>query len=135
MKVRTLAVSSAVAVAAVVSFSASARAQHTIVKNPNDHPEYRAELEPHGSIVLFHPGYGYLYRGGRYDAFGSPEFVAGFRATIEVADPAFIPKLNNTVGITFGVDITNCAYCYRGYGFSFWIPVGLQWNFFLTDKC
>src|SRR5947207_1728471 len=102
MKVRTLAVSCALTVAASISLAASAEAG-TIIKNPNDHPAYRVELEPHGTIVLFHPGYGYLYRNGRYDAVGSPEFGAGFRASIEVADPAFIPKLNNTVAVSFGV--------------------------------
>lgn len=101
-----------------------------IIKNPSDHPDYRVELEPHGTL---HPwgntyGYGRNTRGG-YALGGG----VGFRATIEVADPV-IPKLNNTIGITFGIDFTSCNYCYRGEEFSVWLPVGAQWNFFLTPK-
>lgn len=101
-----------------------------VIKNPNDHPDYRAELEPHGNLILWHRYYNRRY--ARYRDFGDPEGGAGFRATIEIADPAFIPKLNNTVGITFGIDATSCRYCRDDV--TIWLPVGLQWNFFLTDK-
>ena len=56
------------------------------------------------------------------------------RATIKIVDPGFIPKLNNTVGITFGIDATNCQGCRAGYGWSLWTPVGINWSFFITDK-
>jgi hypothetical protein len=123
------------AAATVMAFAAPAHAD-TVIKNPSDHPSYKAELDPHADMVLFHPGYGVGgYRGrGRYDTFGSPEFGAGFRATIKIVDPGFIPKLNNTVGITFGIDATNCQGCRAGYGWSLWTPVGINWSFFITDK-
>src|SRR6185436_12793255 len=87
--------------------------------------------EPHLDILPWHRSYG----GARYNGFGSFEVGGGFRASIELADPAFIPKLNNTVAISFGVDFTNNN-CRSGcpHSFSFWSPVALQWNFFLTDK-
>jgi hypothetical protein len=100
-----------------------------IIRNPNDHPAYRAELEPHGVIVPWGNTFGY----GR---FGRDRYHfnagVGFRATIEIVDPV-IPRLNNTIGITFGLDITNCGYCYPDE-YSFWFPIGAQWNFFLTRK-
>jgi len=99
-----------------------------IIKNPSDHPDYRVELEPHGTFSPWNNAFGY---GRRYRGYGLTA-GAGFRATIEIVDPV-IPKLNNTIGITFGVDFTNCPYCYPNE-FALWFPVGAQWNFFLTRK-
>lgn len=137
MNTRTLLFAGLTAGAMAVLFTSEARAE-SVIKQPNRHPVYRAELEPHVDFLFWNrdygPGYGY-YNGG-----GSVEFGGGFRASIKVADPAFIPKLNNTVAITFGIDFTNNHYCngyyytYNCQSFSFWSPVALQWNFFLTDK-
>jgi hypothetical protein len=132
MKARSTLVSSVLAVATLLSLSSNSEAQ-LVVKNPNDHPPYRVELEPHGDVVLWHRYYGYRF-GRNYDGVGEPEFGAGFRASIKLADPAFIPKLNNTVAISFGFDITNCQYCPSSRQFSIYTPVTLQWNFFLTPK-
>ena len=132
MNVRATIAGSVLALAAVISYESEAAAQ-LIVKNPNDHPQYRVELEPHGDLSPWHRYYGYHY-GRRYGDFGDPEFGGGFRASIELADPAFIPKLNNTVAISFGFDVTNCRFCPRSYGFSLFTPVTMQWNFFLTEK-
>lgn len=134
MSARKILVSGCLATAALVALSltsSEAQARPTI-KSPNDHPEYRAELEPHGNIVLWHPGY-YGYAGRRYRGVDA-EFGAGFRATIELGDPAFIPRINNTVGITFGIDLTNCHYCYGYKSYAIYNPVGVQWNFWFTDK-
>jgi len=104
-----------------------------VIKRPNDHPVYRAELEPHANLIAYrYRDYGGR-RGGRYRAFGDPEFGGGFRASIELADPAFVPSINNTIAISFGLDFTNCHYC-RYDNFSIWSPVALQWNFFLSDR-
>lgn len=129
MRSNTLVVSAVVAVTSWLGWSSTAAAQ-VVIKNPNAHPEYRAELEPHGNLILWHRYYHRRYR--VYRDFGDPEAGAGFRATIELGDPAFIPKLNNTVGITFGIDLTSCRYCRDDV--TLWFPVGLQWNFFLTEK-
>ena len=108
-----------------------ALADRLVIKQPNEHPDYTAELEPHLTAVAFHRNYGR----GRYRGAGDFELGVGFRASIELADPAFIKKINNTVAITFGVDLVDCYrnYCDR-HGFLTWFPVALQWNFFLTEK-
>jgi hypothetical protein len=123
----------AAAAAFTLLASREAAAVNWVIKNPSDHPEYRVELEPHGMIVPWGNWYGYGYRGGpgwrdRY-AFHAG---AGFRATIEIVDPV-IPRINNTIGITFGIDFAYCGYCYPDE-FALWFPVGAQWNFFLTKK-
>jgi hypothetical protein len=128
MKVLPLLVSVALAGAGLLALAPDARAS---IKNPGDHPDYKVELEPHLNTIFVHRDYGLGYRGRRYRGFGDPEVGLGFRATIELADPAFIPRLNNTVGISFGVDLTNCTYC--RYDFTIWTPVTLQWNFFFND--
>ncbi len=116
---------------ATLLFTQESSAQ-LIIKNPSDHPDYRVELEPHGTLVPWGDTFG--WGRGRYGyrdyAFGAG---VGFRATIEIVDPV-IPRLNNTIGITFGLDITNCDYCYYDERFAFWTPIGAQWNFFLTKK-
>jgi hypothetical protein len=132
MRTKTIATGIA-ASALVLGLTLDAEAA-LVIKQPNAHPVYRAELEPHGNIILWHRYYGRVGNRGRhrYNGFGDPEFGGGFRATIELGDPAFVPSINNTVGITFGIDIMNCVYCYKGW--SFFSPIGLQWNFFLTEK-
>src|SRR5678816_2973995 len=130
MRVRTIAVSSLVAAAALTT-TAWANAQ-LVIKNPHDHPDYRVELEPHLHMVPWHWGYHGRYYAYRNTVFGYPEFGGGFYVAIELADPAFIPKLNNTVGILFGVDFTNCRYCYRNEDFRLYTPAALQWNCLLT---
>lgn len=133
MKATTLLVSLPLAAASLLTFAPEAQAS---IKNPNDHPDYTAELEPHATAIFWrYRYYGYrrgrgYYRGNRY--FGYPEFGAGFRATIELGDPAFIPKLNNTVGISFGIDFTNCRFCTRDE-FRIWTPVTMQWNFWFNE--
>jgi hypothetical protein len=120
--------------AATLLLSQQANAQ-LIIKNPGDHPDFRAELEPHGTFVPWGDSFGYgrgAYGGYRGYGFG---VGLGFRATIKIVDPV-IPRLNNTIGITFGLDFTTCDYCdyYGNDHFSFWTPVGAQWTFFLTRK-
>lgn len=118
------------AAAVLVSLSPDAAAQ-VVIRRPNAHPDYTAELEPHLAFGLWHRAYGGNIN--RQRPFSDPELGAGFRATIEIVDPGFIPKLNNTVGITFGVNVTNCQFCRRD-DFRLYTPVGLQWNFFITEK-
>ncbi len=133
MNKRTLLAAGLTASAVAFLFAPEARAD-SVIKQPNRHPVYRAELEPHINILPWHRNYGRY--GGRYKGVGDFEFGGGFRASIELGDPAFIPKINNTVAITFGIDFTNnnCGGRCYDHDFSFWSPVALQWNFFLTDK-
>lgn len=118
------------AAAALVVSAPEALAVDWVIKSPSAHPNYRAELEPHLNILFYRAGWGRNnYRGYRNHA----EFGGGFRASIELADPAFIPRINNTIAITFGIDTNSCRWGCRD-DFEFWSPVALQWNFFLTRK-
>lgn len=127
---RTLPLSAALATAITIT-AAEARAQ-SVIERPRQHVDYVVELEPHIDLGFwrYHRGYAHGQRN-----FGDPEFGGGFRATIVLADPAFIKRLNNNVGITFGVDVTGCpsSYCYDRT-VRFWAPVGVQWNFFVTRR-
>lgn len=97
-------------------FAASeARADESIIKTPGDHPDYKFEAEPHLLI-----GFGGPFRHGQ------SELGAGFRGTVIIVDNGFVPKINNSVGITFGADI------FFGHG-TLVFPVAMQWNFWLTN--
>jgi len=128
-RTKKLFLSAAFAAGALVASAPEALAIDWVIKNPSAHPTYRAELEPHLNILPYRAGWGRgYYRGtGRLDIGG------GFRASIELGDPLFIPSINNTIAITFGLDFNSCGY-YCRHDFELWSPVALQWNFFLTRK-
>jgi hypothetical protein len=104
----------AVAVLAVALVPGRALADESIIKNPDDHPLYRFEAEPHGLL-----GFGGPFERGR------SELGAGFRGTIIIVDNGFVKTINNSVGIGFGGDF------FFG-GSVLYIPVVMQWNFWLT---
>jgi hypothetical protein len=104
----------------------------TIIKQPNSHLDYRVELEPHLSVLIFRRGFAHWKGKKADDYFGVPGIGAGFRASIELADPAFIPKLNNTIAIGFGIDVASCAVCNADATLLF--PLSLQWNFYITKE-
>jgi hypothetical protein len=107
------------------------------IRQPGAHQFYSAELEPH-LVVAWND-----FAPCSSDAFGP-----GFRATIPFLANGPIPKINNNMGIGFGLDFaragidSTCARYnfngnYYGNGFSadIWtIPVVAQWNFFLLPK-
>jgi hypothetical protein len=114
-------------------FAAPAFAQ---IKQPGAHPHYGFELEPH---LTFQWDHGPAY-------YGSEGVGLGLRAAIPLFHNGPIPKINNNMAISFGLDWVHFGYdrgaaCrrYRG-GFcddwdftanAFWFPVTLQWNFFV----
>ncbi len=103
----------------------------SIIKSPDEHPDYAVELEPHLNVGLFGPGFFHLRGRGPREI--DPAIGAGFRATPIIVDPGFIPKLNNTVGITFGIDVATCGDpCTNDVQMA--IPVGMQWNFYVAEK-
>jgi hypothetical protein len=133
MRTRTkkLFLAAGFAAGALVASAPEAHAVDWIIKSPGSHPGKSVELEPHANLILFRfRDYGGRYRGRN---FGHAEGGGGFRASIELADPMFIKSINNSIAITFGLDLTNCRYCFRD-DFLIWSPVALQWNFFLTRK-
>lgn len=112
----------------MILFASDARAQ-SIIKNPGDHPPYRFELEPHLNF-----GWAHLYAGSG--------FGVGARGTVVVMDNGFVKTINNSVGISFGLDFLRYGDCYfydgrRNYGCGasyFMFPVAMQWNFWLSPR-
>jgi hypothetical protein len=115
--------------AVVLAVASPAAADHSVIKNPGDHPDYRVELEPHAAL-----GWGHLYRGNG--------FGLGLRLGIVIVQNGFIKSINNSVAISFGADWIRYGGCYYydnrnryeyGCGASYFtFPVTMQWNFWLS---
>src|SRR4051812_8205844 len=101
------------AAAALLSAPRESRADDWIIKYPGQHPHYSFELEPELIIV---------FNRSLEDGPG-----AGVRGSIPFID-GFIPSINNTIGITFGIDKDPI-----GKGKTINIPVALQWNFWIAQ--
>ena len=126
----SLAISAAIALG--FTLTASHALGESIVKQPGNHPAYSVDLEPH--LVLALDNSPYSSRGG---------FGLGGRLTIPFLRNGPIASINNDMGIGIGLDWVTQGSCYRG---SYWqpyysdcsmyalyVPVVLQWNFYLTD--
>jgi len=104
----------------------------SVIRQPGNHPDYAFEIEPHLAFQ-------WMNRFGADSGFGP-----GVRFNIPFFHNGPIKTINNNMGITFGLDITfgDGGYgCYPGdrrvpgYDCSVtevWLPVAMQWNFFLT---
>jgi hypothetical protein len=105
-------------------FAPFARADDTI-KTPGDHPTYPVEIEPH---VLF--GWDSLFPGDSYGL--------GARLSIPIVDRGFVPKINDTVAISFGADLLHFDGCFvTHYSCSanfLLFPVAMQWNFYVAKQ-
>lgn len=107
----------------------NARAEELVIKRPGDHPVYSVEIEPHIALaaVAARAGSNGIGLGGRF--------------TIPLVQNGFIPTINNSVGVGFGVDwitYNGCYYWNNPYGNctnlqSIWLPAVMQWNFFLSS--
>jgi hypothetical protein len=95
----------------VITPPAVLAAEHSIIRNPGDHPSYIFEAEPH---LIF--GFGEPYRGGG-------DVGGGFRGTFHITD-GFVKSINDSIGIGVGAD-------FAGAGRVF-VPIVLQWNFWLS---
>ncbi len=103
----------------------------SIIRTPNP-PRYAVEIEPHLNLSMLDWDY------------GGTSFGPGIRFGIPIMSPGFVPRINDSVAISFGADLVrysgytytcNAAGCYDTA--SFWaayVPVTLQWNFWLTDR-
>jgi hypothetical protein len=129
-KSRLLAVA---AFSAVAALTATADAQ-SIIKNPGDHPDYKVEAEPHLNFAWA-------------NRWASNGFGVGARFSIPIVQNGFIPSINNSVAISFGLDYlrySGCYYSNRAFGNAFrdfgcgasflLFPVAMQWNFWLSPK-
>lgn len=100
------------AVALLAAPSTARAAEHAIIRNPDDHPSYVFEAEPHFLLGF----------AGPFSQAGNAGL--GFRGSFHIAH-GFVPSINDTVGIGVGVDFT------PGDG-SVYVPVVMQWNFWLS---
>lgn len=112
------------ALAVMVFLPRTAHADDTI-KHPGDHPMYSVEAEPH--VLL---GWDNVYAAGGYGL--------GARFSIPVVKNGFVQSINNSVAVSFGLDITHYDGCtFAGLGCSatyFYFPVAMQWNFFVAQR-
>jgi hypothetical protein len=110
--------------AALVVSPRAARADDTI-KTPGDHPSYKFEIEPH---LLF----------GVENHYGANGYGIGARAAIPIVENGFVPSINNSVAIGFGVDFLHYSYCWYTFGAcsanALEFPVVMQWNFYVAQK-
>jgi hypothetical protein len=118
-----------------------AHADTLIIRHPGDHSRYAFEAEPHLLLgVIDPPGV----------ASGSG-FGAGFRGTVVIVPNGFVPSINNSIGIGFGLDWVHYSHgrqhCTRDTLTSgvcnfddsesvndVWFPAVMQWNFFLSRQ-
>lgn len=106
-----LIVASFVAATLVLHSSTAHAQEQSIIRSPGDHPSYFFEAEPH-AILGFGPP---------FNANGS--LGVGFRGTFNIAN-GFVPNINDSVGVGVGFDI--------GTDGRFYVPIVLQWNFWLS---
>jgi hypothetical protein len=118
-----------IAVVGVWLTASPVRAEDMIIKRPGDHPVYSVEIEPHLVAAFFLP------------TAGSNGFGLGGRFTIPIVKNGFVSSINNSVGIGFGLDWVHYNGCYYWHNpyypacsnlNSIWLPVVMQWNFFLS---
>ena len=133
----TRTIRTALAIAAAASaFSIVGHSQaQSIIKQPGNHAPYSVDLEPHLIFAWDGPYWG-----------GSGVGL-GMRATIPFLRNGPISTINNDMGIGFGLDWASYGSCNRGYfgplpgnynnydcsAYAIYVPVVLQWNFYLTD--
>ncbi len=115
-RMRWLAVLAAVAPALLAR---EARAAGTL-RAPDAHPHYQVELDFHLALDAFDPP-------GVGEATGAGP---GIRSTWVVADGGFIRSANDSVGVGVGFDWL----AFTGSGSSFYIPIVMQWNFWLSHR-
>jgi hypothetical protein len=105
----------------------AASAEDLVIKQPGHHAAYSVELEPHLVAAFFLPTAG-------------SGIGVGARASIPIVKNGFVKTINNSVAIGFGLDFvrySGCFYWRNTFGDCavlnrVWLPVVMQWNFFLS---
>lgn len=96
------------------------------IQRAGDHVHYGAEIEPH--LVLQ-----WANERGYDEGFGF-----GARASIVLIDNGPLPMLNNTLAVSFGLDLTFFDDDLYGTldrdAVQIWLPVAAQWNFYFTSE-
>ncbi|MBN1607318.1 MAG: hypothetical protein JW940_11840 [Polyangiaceae bacterium] len=128
---RITAALSAAVVAVSLSTEAGA-ADRMVISKPGVHPTYSVEAEPHLLLGLIDPP---------GPAHGTGLGI-GARGTVEIVDNGFVSTINNTIGVGFGLDWTHYSAgpcpadgddCRNKFD-SVWIPLAMQWNFWLSEQ-
>ncbi len=94
---------------------ARAMADQSLIGHPGQHVAYSFELEPELILVFDRP---------LDDGPG-----AGIRGSLPLLDRAFVPSINDSIALTFGFDKDPLF-----KGDVFYVPVGMQWNFWLSQN-
>lgn len=142
----------AAAACALAFFCARSAAAQSTIQRYGARPSYGVELEPHLALGWIDP-----------PGYGTGEGLGiGGRATFEIVGHGFIPSINNSVGIGVGVDYIHyygdgsgprgtctqfvdapagtrvCTEVNGGRNGDdtnyLWVPVVLQWNFWLARR-
>jgi hypothetical protein len=105
----------------------SSRAE-AIIKQPGNHPHYSVELEPH--VIL---GWASIDTNDpfprNFDLNHNASFGPGLRVGIPLVTNGFVHSINDSVALGLGIDMAH-------YGPSsnvVWVPVVMQWNFYVSD--
>jgi hypothetical protein len=93
---------------------------------PGKHSHYVVELEPH-----------FVWQWTNDEISVDDGIGLGFRASIPILQDGPVTTINNSLAITFGLDWAHFGGgCYGVAGGcsedDVWVPVALQWNFYLT---
>ena len=100
----------------------------SIIKQPGNRTRYSIELEPH--LILGWANIGTTDPFPRnFDFDRNAGFGPGLRLSIPLVANGFIQTINNNVALGIGLDMAH-------YGPSsnvLWVPVVMQWNFYVTD--
>jgi len=125
---RLLRLATCVAVLALVTLAPALVKAESIVKQPGNHYRYAVEFEPH--LLL---GWANIDTNDpfphRIDFNHNAGFGPGLRLSIPLVDNGFVKTINNNVALGVGVDWAH----YGPNSNVLWVPIVMQWNFFLTD--
>ena len=108
---------------AAVAAAPLAEARWTI-REIGNHPDYNLELEFHFALSLVE---------GPYPSSGTG-FGPGARITVPVLQDGFVRTINNSVAISFGVDWIHFSSFDRTNVDDFYLPLVMQWNFWVADS-
>lgn len=124
----------------VCSFASTGLADSYVLEDPGRHPNYDIDIEGHGVLGTF----------GGPNPDDGVGWGFGLRGTYELVDNGFIETINNTFGISAGIDYlhwgsarvtTNCVPAVGGTlncelrrrtFEEVIVPVTAQWNFWIT---
>ena len=147
---RHCAVGLASATSIALIFQAQSGSAQGLIRHPGEHIDYSVELEPHVAFGPFDPP-------GNTNGTG---LGLGMRATIPIMKNGFVSTINNSVGVSFGFDwlhysgqdvvVGPCARWVAGPNNTLicvqvagpgvgpanyvFLPVAMQWNFWLHQK-